>query len=135
MKLHKGKSKVPDAIYRYSKAVIFFAEKFSNLYGEWVYDELFGYVWKPAHEDFALSHRPVFHADFVTINAQLYLVPQQKWGWAPAHLGTWVWLKKSGWRWIPGNVFSPGLMQLPSYYQDKREDRFFTGGNSPGKGY
>ncbi|MCP4154274.1 MAG: hypothetical protein GY757_41500 [bacterium] len=115
-KLHRGQSKVPKQIYRYNKAIIHFAEKFSNLFGEWVYDELFGYVWKPGHKDFAYSHRPFFNANFVTINGQMYVVPQEKWGWAPAHLGTWVWLKKSGWRWIPGNAFSPGLMQMPSYY-------------------
>ncbi|MCP4148709.1 MAG: hypothetical protein GY757_13260 [bacterium] len=111
-KLHKGISKVPKAIYRYNKAIVYFAEKFSSLYGEWVYDDLFGYVWKPAHENFARSHRPFFHADFVTINKQLYVVPQEKWAWAPAHLGTWVWMK-SGWTWIPGNAFTPGPMQSP----------------------
>jgi hypothetical protein len=37
------------------------------------------------------------------------LVPNQAWGWAPAHLGTWFWSKTNGWIWIPGDAFSPGI--------------------------
>jgi len=106
--LHYGISKVPKKIYRYNKALVYWAEKWSSLFGEWVYDDLFGYVWKPADEIFAYSARPFFHANFTNINGQLFMVPQQAWGWAPAHMGTWVWMKW-GWTWIPGNAFSSGM--------------------------
>jgi len=103
--LHYGISKVPKKIYRYSKAIVHWAEKWSSLVGEWVYDDLFGYVWKPADEMFAHSARPFFHAKFTWVNNQLFLVPSQPWGWAPAQLGTWVWMKR-GWTWVPGSVHS-----------------------------
>jgi hypothetical protein len=106
--LHEGISKVPAKIHRYPKALVYWAEKWSNLYGEWIYDDLFGYVWKPGDEIFAFSKRPFFHADFIKINGELFLVPQQKWGWIPAHMGTWVWMKW-GWTWVPGTAFSTGI--------------------------
>ncbi len=114
--LHKGISVVPKQISRYSKGVIYWAEKWSSLYGEWIYDDLFGYVWKPADEVFAFSKRPFFHANFVRMNNELFLVPQEPWGWAPAHLGTWVWMKW-GWTWIPGDAFSSGVDSMNSFCQ------------------
>ncbi len=104
--LHFGISKVPKKIYRYSKGMVYWAEKWSSLFGEWVYDDIFGYVWKPADEYFAWAARPFFHANFTYVNGQMFLVPQQPWGWVPAHMGTWVWMKW-GWTWVPGSAFTP----------------------------
>jgi len=106
--LHYGISKLPKKIYKYPRGIVHWAEKWSTIYGEWIYDELLGYVWKPADERFAHSARPFFHAKFTWINNQLFLVPAQPWGWTPAHLGTWVWMKW-GWTWIPGASFSTGI--------------------------
>jgi hypothetical protein len=114
--LHYGVNKVPANLTKFkNKALLYWAEKWSSLYGEWIYDELFGYVWKPADERFAYAERPFFHADFVRINGQLFLVPLQQWGWIPAHMGTWVWLKR-GWTWIPGDWFHPGIVDFQSSY-------------------
>ena len=63
----------------------------------------------PPTSSFAFAERPFFHADFVRINGELFLVPQQQWGWVPAHMGTWVWMKR-GWTWIPGNWFHSGVV-------------------------
>ncbi|MGE5344267.1 MAG: FecR domain-containing protein [Candidatus Omnitrophota bacterium] len=116
--LHTGINKVPPVLDRYkNNALTYWAEKWSSVYGQWIYDEVFGYVWKPADERFAYSKRPFFHADFVKINGQLVLVPQEPWGWVPAHMGTWVWTK-SGWTWIPGNIFH-------SVFQKSFNDRFY----------
>ena len=106
-KLHYGINKVPPKLDFGSPALRYWAEKWSSLVGEWIYDELFGYVWKPADERFAFSARPFFHADHIRINGQLLLVPQELWGWVPAHMGTWVWMKW-GWTWIPGDWFHSG---------------------------
>jgi hypothetical protein len=113
--LHYAVNKVPVNLSRFkNKALVLWAEKWSSLCGEWIYDDLFGYVWKPADEQFALSERPFFHADIVRIDGQMFLVPQEAWGWVPAHLGTWVWLK-NGWTWIPGEWFHPGIV----HFQDR----------------
>jgi hypothetical protein len=106
--LHYGKSKIPSVIYRRSPGIVHFAEKFSTRFGTWDYNDLFGYVWKPA--DFVFQNRrPFFDANFVKINGELVLVPNQAWGWAPAHLGTWFWSKTNGWIWIPGDAFSRNI--------------------------
>jgi hypothetical protein len=108
--LHYGISKVPPKLKFGNSALTYWAEKWSSLFGEWIYDEFLGYVWRPADDRFAYDERPFFHADFVRVNGQLYLVPQQQWGWVPAHMGTWVWMKR-GWTWIPGDWFHPGIVE------------------------
>jgi len=109
--LHFGISKVPPKLKFENNALQYWAEKWSSLVGEWIYDELFGYVWKPADERFAYSARPFFNADYVRINGQLFLVPQETWGWVPAHMGTWVWLNR-GWTWVPGDWFHSGVIDF-----------------------
>ena len=106
--LHYGINKLPKAIYRYSKGIINWAEKWSSRYGEWIYNDIFGYVWKPYNETFKFN-RPFFGAEYVKIGKELFAVPSQPWGWVPAHLGTWVFLNKYGWTWIPGEAFSKGI--------------------------
>jgi hypothetical protein len=119
--LHYGVSKVPKKVLRGNKGLIYWAEKWSNLFGEWVYDDIFGYVWKPADEIFAFSKRPFFHANYVKVNGELILVPTQPWGWAPAHLGTWVWMKW-GWTWVPGDAFSTGIQTWNSHFYANSAD-------------
>lgn len=106
--LHKGINKVPPILNSYKNSALrYWVEKWSSLYGEWVYDEIFGYVWKPADEIFAYAARPFWNADFAKINGELFLVPQQPWGWAPAHMGTWIWTN-SGWTWMPSSFLNSG---------------------------
>ncbi|HUU05947.1 MAG TPA: FecR family protein [Patescibacteria group bacterium] len=113
--LHYGISKVPPKLKFGNSALTYWAEKWSSLYGEWIYDELFGYVWRPADERFAYAARPFFHADFTRIGNELFLIPQQLWGWVPAHMGTWVWMKR-GWTWIPGDWFHTGVVNYHGIY-------------------
>ncbi|MEN8154956.1 MAG: FecR family protein [Acidobacteriota bacterium] len=114
--LHYGKSNVPDVIYRYSPGIVHFAEKWSTQFGEWEYTELFGYVWKPA-KDIWFDKRPFFDANFVKINNELVMVPNQKWGWAPAHMGNWFWSTNQGWIWIPGSGENENLAMVPALYK------------------
>jgi hypothetical protein len=108
--LHYGISKLPKAIYRGNRAIIRWAEKWSSKYGEWVYHDTYGYTWKPYDKWFHYN-RPFFNADYVNINGVLFLVPQEPWGWVPAHLGTWVFIENMGWVWVPGqdHMYFPGL--------------------------
>ncbi len=114
--LHYGISKVPANLTKFkNQALLYWAEKWSSRFGEWIYDELFGYVWRPADERFAFSQRPFFHASFARVNGELFLIPQEPWGWVPAHMGTWVWLKR-GWTWIPGDWFHNGIVDFNDTY-------------------
>jgi hypothetical protein len=114
--LHYGINKIPPKLTKFkNKALTYWAEKWSSLYGEWIYDELFGYVWRPADDRFAFSQRPFFFADFMRINGELFLVPQELWAWVPAHMGTWVWMKR-GWTWIPGDWLHNGIVDYRGIY-------------------
>lgn len=114
-RLHRGISKVPPKLKFGNAGLTYWAEKWSSLFGEWIYDELFGYVWRPADDRFAHEYRPFLHAGFTRIDGQLFLVPQEPWGWVPAHMGTWVWMKR-GWTWIPGDWFHSGCVDYNGLY-------------------
>jgi hypothetical protein len=107
--LHEGVSPIPKPIHRYSRAVIYFAQKYSNIYGEWVWHDLCGYVWRPSYNDYYPwgGWQPYFYGSWREINDQLFWVPEEKWGWVPYHLGVWLWSKKYGWLWMPGSAFAP----------------------------
>lgn len=107
--LHKGQSFIPKPIQRYPKAVYYFAQKYSNLYGGWVWNSLYGWVWRPNYNDYypGGAWQPYIYGNWREINEQLFWVPEEQWGWAPYHLGVWVWDKKHGWLWIPGSAFAP----------------------------
>jgi hypothetical protein len=109
--LHSGNNNIPAVIYRRSPGIVHFAENWSSKFGVWEYNELFGYVWQPYDEIFH-GKRPFWDANYVRINGELVLVPNQPWGWAPAHLGTWFFSKTYGWLWIPGDAFSPGICSI-----------------------
>jgi len=107
--LHRGVAVIPEPIQRYSPAVIYFAQKYSSIYGEWVWDELYGYVWRPYFNDYYPygSWYPYYYGQWREVDGQLFWVAEEPWGWVPYHLGLWVWNKKRGWLWIPGSAFAP----------------------------
>lgn len=119
--LHKGKSFIPKPILRYPKAVVYFAQKYSNLYGEWIWSSLYGWIWRPNYNDYFPwgNWQPYFYGMWREVNSQLFWVPEEPWGWAPYHLGVWVWDKEKGWLWIPGSAFAPAWVAwdfLTGYY-------------------
>ncbi|MFC2161835.1 DUF6600 domain-containing protein [Acidobacteriota bacterium] len=107
--LHRGISDLPKPIQRMSPAVFNFAQKFSNLFGEWLWNDIYGYVWRPFTNDRYPSGdwQPYSYGHWRKINENLFWVPQESWGWVPYHLGVWTWDKKTGWLWIPGGAFAP----------------------------
>ncbi|MHB8054443.1 MAG: DUF6600 domain-containing protein [Candidatus Aminicenantales bacterium] len=107
--LHKGQSMLPKPVRRWPLAVQYFAEKYSNLFGEWIYDDYLGYIWRPADNDrpYAGGWRPYYSGQWEQAGNQLYWVPSEPWGWIPFHLGVWHWDNKRGWLWVPGSVFAP----------------------------
>ncbi len=107
--LHRGIAVIPEPIRRYPPAVIYFAQKYSSIYGEWVWDNLYGYVWRPHFNDYYPygSWYPYYYGQWRAVGDQLFWVAEEPWGWVPYHLGLWIWNKKRGWLWIPGSAFAP----------------------------
>ncbi len=103
---HAGKSPLPKPLYNYPRAVVDFAQRFSDPYGEWLWSELYGYVWRP-YTSRDEGWRPYMQGRWVPVSGQLFWVPQEPWGWVPYHLGLWHWDKKHGWVWLPGSAFAP----------------------------
>lgn len=107
--LHKGVTFIPEPIYRYPEAVVYFAQKYSNVYGEWVWNSLYGFVWKPHYSRKypGGDWQPYVYGSWSSFDNQLFWVPAEPWGWVPYHLGVWIWDKDVGWMWIPGDAFAP----------------------------
>ena len=104
-----GESFLPKPVERYPLAVRHFAQKYGNPYGEWLWDSLYGYIWRPFYNDAYPTGNwmPYVYGRWTFLNNQFYWVPEEPWGWVPYHLGIWTWDKTKGWFWIPGSFFSP----------------------------
>ena len=110
LEFHEGKAVIPLPIQKLSRGVYYFAQKFSNLYGEWLWDRYCGYVWRPYLNDHSYpwgGWMPYYQGRWTSVQGHLFWVPSEPWGWVPYHLGIWMWNKKKGWLWIPGSVFAP----------------------------
>ena len=107
--LHAGKNALPKPIQKLPKAVFYFAQNYGNRYGEWLWDGLYGYVWRPFYNNRYPwgNWQPYFYGHWVDYQNQMFWVPDEPWGWVPYHLGIWQWDKKLGWIWLPGSLFAP----------------------------
>ena len=92
-----------------TKATFYFAQTFGDKYGEWLFDDLYGYVWRPFYNDYypGGSWSPYFYGQWAGLGGQMFWVPAEPWGWVPYHLGVWQWDAKRGWFWLPGSAFAP----------------------------
>jgi hypothetical protein len=106
--LHEG-SFLPMPIQRLPQAVFDFAQKFGNIYGEWLWHDLYGYVWRPYYNNYYPwgNWSPYVYGHWASYQNQLFWIPGEPWGWVPYHLGIWMWDKNEGWLWLPGSVFAP----------------------------
>jgi len=107
--LHEGKNALPKPIQKLPKAVFYFAQNYGNMYGEWLWDALYGYVWRPFFNDRYPwgNWQPYVYGHWAAYQNQMFWVPDEPWGWVPYHLGIWQWDKKLGWVWLPGSLFAP----------------------------
>ncbi len=138
---HEG-NVLPKPLQKLPPAVFEFAQKFGNLYGEWLWHDLYGYVWRPYINDLRYSWgSPVAPASgdmaFWTFSAgwgnwQRYLAA---WGnWQPYFYGDWseyngqlYWVPGEPWGWVPyhlglwmwdkksGWVWMPGSLFAPAW--------------------
>jgi virulence-associated protein VagC len=118
--LHQGKNFIPAPIQNLPPAVFYFAQKYSTLYGEWVWNSLYGYVWRPFLDRYypGGNWQPFYYGQWRELNGELFWVPEESWGWVPYHLGFWFWDEKLGWLWRPGSTFAPAWVVWDFYFGD-----------------
>ena len=107
--LHEG-SYLPKPLQKLPLAVFNFAQKFGNIHGEWIWHDLYGYVWRPYLNDQRYpwgTWQPYINGSWTGYGGELFWVPAEPWGWVPYHLGIWMWDKGKGWVWLPGSMFAP----------------------------
>jgi hypothetical protein len=104
--LHDGRNELPKPIERFPPAVIHFAQRYADPNGEWLWTELYGYVWRP-YRARDVGWYPYQQGRFVPLGGRQFWVPDEPWGWVPYHLGLWHFDKKHGWVWLPGSAFAP----------------------------
>jgi len=116
--LHQGKTFIPAPVQKMSPAIINFAQRYSTLYGEWTWNSLYGYVWRPYFNNYyaAGNWQPFYYGQWRELNDQLFWVPEEAWGWAPYHLGFWFWDEELGWLWRPGSTFAPAWAVWDFYF-------------------
>jgi uncharacterized membrane protein YgcG len=88
------------------------------MYGEWVWHDLYGYVWRPFYNDYYPSGNwaPYIYGNWASYQNQLFWIPGEPWGWVPYHLGIWMWDKNKGWLWLPGSMFAPAWAVWDFYF-------------------
>ena len=115
--LHGGLTGLPKPLRNLSPAISHFAEFHGSRYGEWLWDDLYGYVWRPRQDDrlYPWGWRPYHAGRWSYAAGQMFWVPQEPWGWIPYHLGVWQWDRKRGWFWLPGSFFAPAWVDWMIY--------------------
>jgi len=116
--LHEGLTALPKPVQKLPPAVFYFAQTYGNRNGEWLWDELYGYVWRPFIDNGAYpwGWSPYYYGRWSYTGGQMFWVPQEPWGWVPYHLGIWQWDKKRGWFWLPGSMFAPAWVAWDFYF-------------------
>jgi len=115
--LHEG-NYLPKPVRTLPEAVFQFAQKYGNAYGEWLWHDLYGYVWRPYLNDHRYpwgTWQPYIYGSWTSYDGQLFWIPGEPWGWVPYHLGIWMWDKSKGWVWLPGSLFAPAWVDWAFY--------------------
>lgn len=116
--LHEGLTPLPKPVQRLPRAIVYWAQRWGNQYGEWVWDDFLGYLWRPFYNDRYPSGSwvPYYHGQWTRVGGQMFWVPDEPWGWVPYHLGVWHWSPKKGWLWVPGSAFAPAWVDWGFMY-------------------
>ena len=117
-KLHEGLTPLPKPLQKLPPAVFYFAQAYGNAYGEWIWDDFYGYIWRPYIDNgrYPWGWSPYYYGFWSLSGGQMFWVPQEPWGWVPYHLGIWQWDKKRGWFWMPGSLFAPAWVDWEFYH-------------------
>jgi hypothetical protein len=77
-------------------------------YGEWVYVDGYGRVWRPSVAVVGPGFRPYGPGGYwVYTDYGWSFESDWSWGWAPFHYGRWYLDGGYGWVWVPGTVWAP----------------------------
>ncbi len=115
--LHEGESALPKPVQNLPGAVFYFAQKYGSIYGEWLWDDMYGYVWRPYRDrQDSSGWSPFYMGSWTYVGDRLFWVPGETWGWVPYHLGIWQWDKKLGWVWLPGSFFAPAWVDWEFFF-------------------
>ena len=92
---------------RPARADISFDFAYSNLsqHGSWLISAQYGRVWQP--REYNRQWNPYYDGHWVDSDMGWTWVSDYEWGSVPYHYGTWVQDPRSGWVWIPGQVWAP----------------------------
>ncbi len=109
---------LPKPVQKLSPAVVDWAERYGYWYGEWLWHDLYGYVWRPTYNDYYPwgGWTPYYYGSWTSYQNQMFWIPSEPWGWVPYHLGLWMWDKNRGWLWIPGSAFAPAWAVWDFYF-------------------
>jgi hypothetical protein len=83
-----------------------------NNYGEWVYLDRFGRVWRPWVAD---DWRPFVYGHWVYDGDDWVWDSYEPYGWLVYHYGNWYYDPDYGWVWIPGRVWSRARVVWVNY--------------------
>ncbi|OGD15665.1 MAG: hypothetical protein A2V76_09350 [Candidatus Aminicenantes bacterium RBG_16_63_14] len=116
--LHEGLTTLPKPVQKLPGAVFYFAQTYGSRYGEWLWDDMYGYIWRPFVNNgmYPWGWQPYYYGQWAMTGGQMFWVPQEPWGWIPYHLGIWQWDKKHGWVWLPGSMFAPAWATWDFYF-------------------
>jgi hypothetical protein len=90
-----------------ARADVSFDFAYSNLsqHGSWLVSAQYGRVWQP--REYNHEWNPYYDGHWVDTDMGWTWVSDYEWGSLPYHYGTWVQDPRSGWVWIPGQVWAP----------------------------
>ena len=78
-------------------------------YGDWVYSDRWGEVWRPMSQDRDRDWRPYWAGHWADTDEYgwTWISDEGSWGDIAYHYGRWVNDPDDGWLWLPGYVWSP----------------------------
>ena len=78
-------------------------------YGDWLYSDRWGEVWRPDTQDRDPGWRPYWagHWAYTDEYGWTWISDEGEWGDIAYHYGRWVFDPDDGWLWLPGYVWSP----------------------------
>jgi Family of unknown function (DUF6600)/FecR protein len=86
-----------------------------DAYGNWRYEQAYGYVWYPRVQ---VGWRPYYYGHWASLRPYGWTwIATDPWGWPTHHYGRWG-FSAGTWFWIPGRVWSPAWVSwayAPSY--------------------